>query len=327
MKAIHVNWTAPFFNKERLRGHGFDTTRNITSSTYDIPDYQLLYIILSALRWKLHNGPIKLYTDSIGLSAYKMWGLLSLYDEVDTDFLDNLKEVDAAYFWTSGKIQALQNEKEPFVFLDQDFIIRGKIPQKFYENDLGIGHWEIPRGYYYFREQDWKKEIKHIDFPKDYNVNAYSPNTSFLYFNNKDIVNEYVSWHKKLIKTEGQEVPEWFWLATDQGILGHVIREGNYNTNTLTDKVFLADSDYGNKGTRYKGLSEQWYYPQGADLNKGLLEWEHVWLAKVVFKSDKDFEKAECQRYYDEIHSLGGKNYLYNLRLFKYWNEEKHGDR
>jgi hypothetical protein len=327
MKAIHVNWTAPFFHRERLRGHGFDTTRSITSHTYDIPDYQLLYTILSALRWKLHNGPIKLYTDSIGLSAYQMLGLLSLYDDVDTDFLDNLTQVDPAYFWTSGKIQALQNEQDPFVFLDQDFIVRGKIPEQFYEADLGIGHWEIPRGYYYFREQDWKEQITHIDFPKGYNVNAYSPNTSFLYFKNPDVVSQYVNWHKKLINTQGQEVPEWFWLATDQGILGHVIREGDYNTTTLTDKVFLADSDYGNKKTRYKGLSEQWYYPQGADLNKGLLEWEHVWLAKVVFKSDKDFEQRECKRYYDEIHDLGGKDYLYNLRLFKYWNKERHGNR
>jgi hypothetical protein len=326
MKAIHVNWTAPFFHRERLRGHGFDTTRSIASSTYNIPDYQLLYTILSALRWKLHNGPIKLYTDSIGLSAYQMLGLLSLYDDVDTDFLDNLTQVDPAYFWTSGKIQALQNEKDPFVFLDQDFIVRGEISEQFYEGDVGIGHWEIPRGYYYFREQDWKEQIKHIDFPKDYNVNAYSPNTSFLYFKNKEVVDKYVDWHKKLINTKGQEVPEWFWLATDQGILGHVIREGDYNTTTLTDKVFLADSDYGNKKTRYKGLSEQWYYPQGADLNKGLLEWEHVWLAKVVFNSDKDFEQRECQRYYDEIHHLGGKDYLYNLRLFKYWNKEKHGN-
>ena len=27
MKAIHVNWTKPFFEKDRLRGHGFEAIK------------------------------------------------------------------------------------------------------------------------------------------------------------------------------------------------------------------------------------------------------------------------------------------------------------
>ena len=58
MKAIHVNWTKPFFEKDRLRGHGFETIKNIKSETYTQPDYQLLYTILSALNWKKYNGAL-----------------------------------------------------------------------------------------------------------------------------------------------------------------------------------------------------------------------------------------------------------------------------
>ena len=49
MKAIHVNWTKPFFEKHRLRGHGFEvmsisqTLKNLNSKTYNQLDYQLLY--------------------------------------------------------------------------------------------------------------------------------------------------------------------------------------------------------------------------------------------------------------------------------------------
>ena len=32
----------------------------------------------------------------------------------------------SAYFWTSGKIKCLAHQTEPFVFLDQDMIIRNK---------------------------------------------------------------------------------------------------------------------------------------------------------------------------------------------------------
>ena len=66
MKAIHVNWTKPYFHRNRLRGHGFELLKNIKSDTYDVPDSQILFTLLSISYWKRYNGPIKLYTDSIG---------------------------------------------------------------------------------------------------------------------------------------------------------------------------------------------------------------------------------------------------------------------
>ena len=78
MKALHVNWTKPFFERERLRGHGFEVIKNLNSETYNQPDSQLLYTIVSALNWQKYNGPIKLYTDSIGASFYQRFGLLNL---------------------------------------------------------------------------------------------------------------------------------------------------------------------------------------------------------------------------------------------------------
>ena len=94
MKAIHVNWTKPYFEKHRLRGHGFESTKNLKSSTYTQLDYQILYTILSIVSWKKHNGPIKLYTDSIGAAFYQRFGLLDLYDEVDIRFLNNYSKTN-----------------------------------------------------------------------------------------------------------------------------------------------------------------------------------------------------------------------------------------
>lgn len=324
MKAIHVNWTAPFFEKHRLRGHGFQITRDLEAQTYDVPDYQVLYTILSALRWKHHMGSVKLYTDSIGLSFYKQLGIVGLYDEINTEVLNNLTEVDPAYFWTSGKIHALEHETEPFTFLDQDFIIRGDLKDRLNESDIVIGHWEIPRGNYYFTKEQWERDINHMEFPENYNIYAYSPNTSFVHFNNMDTVKDYVSWHKKMVDTQ-DEIPEWFWLASDQGILGHVIREGKYETSTLTDRIFLPDNEYGNGDTRKYGTSEQWYFPMQFDKSKDDLEWEHVWLAKIVYGFNSDLLESDTQRFFDEIWALGGKEYLQHFRFSKYWNKERHG--
>lgn len=299
MNAVHVNWTKPFFERHRLRGHGFKIQRDL-ASTYDQPDYQILYTILSILRWKQYNGPIKLYTDSVGLNFYSKFQINQLYDDINTSVLNDYTEIDAAHFWTSGKIHCLQFEKEPFTFLDQDFIVRGKLPEYTKQKDIVIGHWEIPRGYYYFTKDQFDREITHYKLPEDYNPNAWIPNTSFMCINNLDLVKDYVAEHKKMVETSN-EVPEWFWLLTDQGVLGQTIRHFKYNADTLTDRVFLSDSDYGNPTSRHLGISEAWYYPIPFDIKKDQLEWEHVWLAKVVYGMDPNRMIEDCKRFYSEI--------------------------
>ena len=329
MRAIHVNWTKPFFERHRLRGHGFETTRNIKSDCYDQPEYQILYTILSALHWKRLNGPIKLYTDSIGLEFYQQFGISSLYDDIDIDFLNGYSKskVDPAYFWTSGKIKCLAHQTSPFVFLDQDMIIRNKLPNYIFERDLTVTHWEIPRGYYYFEQPDWEREIKHIPFPENYNTSDWSPNTSFLYFKNLNLLREYHDWHKKLVNTNGEEVPEWFWLLTDQGILGHVIREGDYTVETLTDKIFLANSNYSTKQERYKGKSEAWYYPIDSSKHKeNDIHWEHVWFNKIHLGNNEELKHRETFRYFKEIIEFEGSKYLTHSRFKKYWDEYNNQD-
>lgn len=305
MKAIHVNWTAPFFHKERLRGHGFKVFRDLKNEIeYIQPNYSLLITVLSALWWKKLNGPIKLYTDDTGKEYYENVGILDIYDEVDTETLNNYKGIDPAHFWTSGKIHCLLQEKEPFVFLDQDFIVRSKIDEnEFLKYDLTIPHWEIPRGYYYFTEEQFKKEISHCEYPQNYNANSLVPNTSFLWFNNLDLIHDYLKFHEDLVCEEGIEVPEWFWLLTDQGILGHTIREGNYNVSSISDRVFLSDSDHSGKDKRHIGLAEPWFkFVDGNDYDK--CSWEHLWYIKAVFASNPELKNSYVERYTNEIAEL-----------------------
>ena len=316
MKAIHVNWTKPFFEKHRLRGHGFETLKNLNSKTYDQLDSQLLYTMVSAANWKKHNGPIKLYTDSIGASFYQRFGLLDLYDEVDINFLNGYSKsnVDAAYFWTSGKIKCLAHQTEPFVFLDQDMIIRDKIPGWVRTNDLTVAHWEIGRGYYYFDKEKFESEITHIPWINNYNVDDWSPNTSFLCFNNMDLLKEYHEWHKKLVTTNGENIPEWFWLLTDQGILGHIIRENDYHVNTLTQKISLSHHNNTNGINRYKGKAEKWYFPTQPSFQE--LPFEHVGLDKI------NTESLRNKKYFKElVDELNMSHYLTDVRWSTYWDD------
>ena len=314
MKAIHVNWTKPYFEKHRLRGHGFESMKEIKSDTYNVPDHQILFTILSILNWKKHNGPIKLYTDSVGASYYHRFGILDLYDEVDIDFLNGYSKskVDPAYFWTSGKIKCLAHQTEPFVFLDNDMIVKEKLPEWTRVDDLTIAHWEIGRGYYYFDKEKFESEITHTPWIENYNVDDWSPNTSFLCFNNMKMLKEYHEWHKKLVTTNGENIPEWFWLLTDQGILGHIIRENDYHVNTLTQKVSLAHHNNVDGTNRYKGKAEKWYAPLNSS-NKEL-PFEHVWLDKI------NTQNLQTNRWFKElVDELNMSHYLTDARWSKYW--------
>ena len=317
MKAIHVNWTKPYFEKHRLRGHGFETIKNLNSETYNLPDHQILFTILSILHWKKHNGPIKLYTDSIGASFYHRFNLLDLYDEVDINFLNKYSktDIDAAYFWTSGKIKCLAHQTEPFVFLDNDMIIKETIPEWARVNDLTIAHWEIGRGYYYFDKEKFESEINHVPWIENYNVDDWSPNTSFLCFNNLDLLNKYHKWHKHLVKIyPNTNVPEWFWLLTDQGILGHIIRENNYKVNTLTNQIALAHHNNVDGINRYKGKAEKWYLPLDPDLSKEI-KFEHVWLDKI------NTQNLRSNQWFKEIVNDFNMAKLFKkyIRWNKYW--------
>lgn len=241
MKGVFVNWTKPFIERKRLRGHAFKMYREMLSDEYTTSDEEILFTILSVGYWRKYNGPTKLYTDKIGLSYYIKNNMLDLWDEIDVKTLENYDKVDAGQFWTSGKSYCVGVEKGSFCFMDLDFIIRQKLPDWVFNSDITIPYWEIPRGYYYPTEEQYK-DIKHWTPPTDYSYKMMIPNTSFLYINNKLVQSEYLKDHQEAVNTQ-DEIPEWFWLVTDQGLFGQVLRRYNVNVQTLTDKVFLSDHE------------------------------------------------------------------------------------
>ena len=87
MQAIHSNWTKP---------------RTDNAGSFHIDDFEILTTILSALKWREHNGKIKLATDSLGLDFYKSRDLCCVWDEVTTELDDIPEFVNPEMFWASG---------------------------------------------------------------------------------------------------------------------------------------------------------------------------------------------------------------------------------
>lgn len=315
MKGVFVNWTKPFLERKRLRGHAFKSQRELLSDEYTTTDEEILFTILSVGYWKKYNGSTKLYTDRRGLTYYVKNNMLDLWDEIDVITLENYNDVDAAQFWTSGKSYCIGLEKGPFCFMDLDFIIKEKLPDWVYDSDVTIPYWEIPRGYYYPTKEQFS-EVKHWTPPSDFAYKMMIPNTSFLYINNDLVQSEYLKDHQESVNTK-DEIPEWFWLITDQGLFGQVLRRYNVKVQTLTDKVFLADhEDYDPK----VGLACGTYYPIEHDKSKDNLNWWHVWTRKVLYNLNEEVRVNECKTFYQEIVQQlpKYKHLLDNPRLERY---------
>ena len=308
MKGIFVNWTEPYKQRKRLRGHAFKVYREEISEEYKTTDQEILYTILSVGYWKKFNGPTKLYTDDSGYQYYKKLGMLGLWDEIDVDTLNNYNYIDGGQFWTSGKSYCIGLEKNPFVFLDLDFIVRQKLPDWVFSSDVCIPYWEIPRGYYY-PTRDQYDIIKHWKPKDNFSYDMLIPNTSFLYVNNVDVQKEYLEEHLRAVNTK-DEIPEWFWLVTDQGLFGQSLRNNNIKPQTLTDKVFLANYEFGGSDV---GRAESFFYQVDHDKSKDELNWFHVWFKKIIYNMDESVRTQDCRDFYNEIQTnLPELSYLLN---------------
>ena len=107
MDAIHVLWTKPFYACGGER--------------FAMEDFDILTAVLSALKWRQHNGRITMVTDTFGSGYLKKLGLEKIWDEIEIS-LDGIS-VNPKMFWAAGKLYALAKREAPCVMLDTDFIV------------------------------------------------------------------------------------------------------------------------------------------------------------------------------------------------------------
>lgn len=110
MRAFHSFWSAP--NRAR---HG---------GAVALADYELLTMLLSALKWREKNGEIAMVTDSAGAEYFRRAGLERLWSAGIDTRLDRVDPaLDPVRFWAAGKLWALRDESAPCVMLDADMIV------------------------------------------------------------------------------------------------------------------------------------------------------------------------------------------------------------
>lgn len=153
-------------------------------------DFEILVMILSALKWKQKNGEIALVTDKKGINFIKDYGLFGIWDDVQVvlDEMTDLK-INEIVFWAGAKILALSKQNAPCVMIDLDFILWETIDFDLYEDSVMVIHRESVDSDIYPDREFFKVRDNFIfDNSWDWKIDAC--NTAFVYFGNE--------YHRKL---------------------------------------------------------------------------------------------------------------------------------
>lgn len=176
MDAIHVCHTLP-----RVRSEG----------KFYMEDFDILTLILSALKWREKNGEIKLITDSVGKAYFEEIGIIDIWNDVDTS-LDSMPDnIDTDMFWAAGKLFALKNCKAPVAVLDNDFIVWDKIAV---DNlgDLSVIHTEDLYPDVYPDIHSFNMKIGYI-FNPDFDWRVRPANAAFYVMKSQELLDTYTS--------------------------------------------------------------------------------------------------------------------------------------
>lgn len=103
-------------------------------------------------------------------------------------------------------------------------------------------------------------------------------------------------------------------MLTDQGILGHIIRENDYKVNTLTQKISLSHHNIINSDKRYQGKAEKWYDYVNKDKEKEVA-FDHIWLDKI------NTQNMNTHRWFKELIEVHNLSHVLDndVRWNKYW--------
>lgn len=258
--AIHVTWTRPMGEGEKIQ-----------------PLYELLCTILSILNWRKYNGKIKLYTDAEGYAMYSDYGLLDLWDDVDTYTLMSIPEsISAKVFWAGAKAFALSNEAEnnpdkPIVMIDTDMVIWDNIKDHTNNHQVVAFHQEPFSDYGdSYPSPDDIFRPKGYSFPAEWNFSVEPCNTALTYYASTALLKEYTSqWIRFMKNNTSHRDGDWVtqMVFAEQRILPMVAAQMGIDMGYFV----LSPYDEGNSFTHLWGAKSE--ASASASLNFKLCYW------------------------------------------------------
>lgn len=234
MKVIH----------SRISSEEKDNLHSLTS-------LELLIWFLSILQWKKLGYTTKIYVDDENLQFIKDKHLYELYDEVDSEYFNNTdgffvkNNISKNKFWAGCKIFLLENESEPCIISDYDFI---PFVNPALDKEVIAYHSEEVKYIY-------GETLDNLTFPENYEVpewfqyNVNPVNTSICYIGNESVKSLYIEEACKYMSNNTEiedETLVYDMVYIEQRMLAEICNHLGVEIKTLIDlnKVSYINEDY-----------------------------------------------------------------------------------
>lgn len=189
--------------------------------TEKLDDLTLLTQFLSVIKLKRLNPNSKIifYTDTETKKLYEDFGILNLYDEVNTEVLDSFDSSKVNYdmFWATPKFCVMEKQEEPFVIVDTDMVVHLPLEVALSDknNDVFFFHTETPAQYPFPTLISQPKDFEWSNDELIAFANTLPFNCAILGFNNIKFCHKYVKrYFEFVLNNEGKvmELPELDYL-------------------------------------------------------------------------------------------------------------------
>ncbi len=277
-------------------GIKFKTSGGADKAYFQLPDYDLLLTILSILKWRQLNGPIRLYGDSVVISLFAELGILELWDDYNTEVLDSIdgSSINPSLFWAAGKFFAYLNEKTPCVSLDTDMVVWRNLNRFYAGFDLRFTHWEAVKGLIWYCRRKNLKRPPSYSFKRAWNWGqTMAANAAIVYFGHQAFKDYYAReairymTNNSLGLTFSDDVrPEL--LFAEQRLLTMCAREMNLVAQPFLRAIWSPERLW---FTKHDERFSEWIFFQ---LNNQPL-FTHAWLYKRYIKDNLEARRNYCR--------------------------------
>ncbi len=167
---------------------------NVTGDLNFYSEIKASMLLSSIINWKRHNNSHNvLYVDKLTYEFFSNLGIfeLNLWDEVDSDLLEEPCNINKIAFWSSSKLRVLSSQLEPVTLVDYDFITFTNLTEIGKEANFVYSHDENGIYAYPSSTDQYIKNLKTIpDFLK-WSKSDDAINVSYLSFNDIDFQKRY----------------------------------------------------------------------------------------------------------------------------------------
>lgn len=280
----------------------------------------LLVWILSILKWKENDNQVVLYTDTPTLEDIKKFGFETLYDEINTTYLEDeevCKGIDFFCYWAMPKLLALRHEVlelgNDVVIADQDVVPMSDVSRMWTNSDIAVWsnkeHVELRSVYPRLSKLSLPKNYK---LPKWFTGTAKPLNTGVLHIKSKDIVKLFTDKalamsldnHNEHKNTNCQTM-----CNVEQRLLGEVVKHKGLTYSVMQP---INEGLFNKNGFHTHGYKV-------AVNNKNGLDW-HCSLLKMIKKCDENMYNIliENEFFAEEKEAILNNNYIFVKELKQY---------